>query len=512
MKLFTNDDIRAIERQTLSTENITVHTLVDRAAEGISAEIAQRWRTTKRTIIFAGPGGNGADALATAMLLIDRGFNPIIYLFNISGNALNEACRRCRDKLRKDYPSAMFHEITDTFNIPELGRNDLVIDGLFGAGLREPLSGGFMSLVRYINESGATIVSIDIPSGLFGDWKRQSIARNIIHANLTLAIQFPRISFFSPENDELIGQWKVLDIGLSREAIDSRKTNFHLIEEAEIRSLLKPRQSFCSKADFGSACIIAGRYGMCGAAVLACMGALRSGAGKVTLYSPQCMYQIAQTAIPEAMFEADNDKLMMSNIRLDRPYTAYGIGPGMGTSDITINAIDTFIKQTKTPLVIDADALNCIARRPTLLNSLPVLSILTPHNGEFDRMFGEHTSHESRLLKALEVSRAHNILILLKGRYSVLIRPDGKVYFNSSGTPALATPGSGDVLTGIMTSFMAQGYKPEVSAILAPFIHGRAGEIAAQTHGDYGVTASDIANCTGKAIMNIMQQSPRSFE
>ena len=244
---------------------------------------------------------------------------------------------------------------------------------------------------------------------------------------------------------------------------------------------------------------------MCGAAVLACRGALRSGAGKVTLYAPQCAFQIAQTAVPEAMFDADDNKIMLSQIRPTHTHKAYGIGPGIGTSDSTLAAVDSFIKSAKTPLVVDADALNCIAQRPDLLNHLPLLSVLTPHAGEFDRLFGEHKNHEERLKKALEVSKYYNILILLKGHYSALVRPDGKVYFNSTGTPAMATPGCGDVLTGIITAFIAQGYKPEVSAIIATYVHGRAGELAAEIHGEYGVTASDITDCIGKAISEIMR-------
>ena len=511
MKLFTTDDIHTIEQQTLSREAITTATLVERVGEGAASEIATRWRPSKRTIVFAGPGNNGADALATAIQLIDRGFNPSVYLFNIGGANIKPDCRRLRDRFRLDYPAADFHEITSTFNTPEISSTDLVIDGLFGSGLREPLSGGFMALVRYINESGATVVSIDIPSGMFSEWNYRSQARNTIHATLTLAVQFPCISFFFAENAPLIGQWKVLDIGLSHEAIEAHKSTFHLIEETEIKTLLKPRQPFCSKADFGSACLVAGRFGMAGAAILACSGALRSGAGKVTLFAPQCAYQIAQTSVPEAMFESDDHKLMLSDIRLDHPYTGIGIGPGIGTSETTVNAVEAFLKKSTKPLVIDADALNCIAARPQLLNHIPMLSVLTPHTGEFDRLFGEHTSAEARLIKALEVSRHYNLLILLKGHHTALVRPDGKVYFNSSGSPAMATPGAGDVLTGVLTSFIAQGYKPEVSAIIAAYIHGVAGQMAASVNGDYGVTAGDIAAHIGRAIMLIMQQPRQSF-
>lgn len=507
MKLFTNDDIRAIERHTLSSEAITARTLVERVADAAATEIAAHWRPTKRTVVFAGPGNNGADAIATAMRLMERGFSPIIYLFNIGGKSIKNECVYFRNMLRSEFPTSDFHEIIDTFNTPELGPNDLVIDGLFGSGLREQLTGGFMALVRYINESDARVVSLDIPSGMFSGWDRQVSSRNIINAYMTLAVQYPHIAFFLPETARLVGRWKVLDIGLSQEAAENRKTNFHLVEESEIKKLLKQRDPFCSKTDFGSALLIAGRYGMVGASVLAARGAIRSGVGKVTLFGPQCAYQIAQTAVPEAMFEADENQLMISNINPGRTFSAYGIGCGIGTSDTTLAALETFIKQSNTPLVIDADALNCIAKRPDILNHLPLLSVLTPHDNEFDRLFGEHTSHEARIKKALEASKYYNILILLKGHRTVLIRPDGKIYFNSSGCPAMATPGSGDVLTGVLTSFIAQGYKPEVASIIAAYIHGRAGELAAKTQGEYGVTASDIADAVGRAIMEIMQNA-----
>lgn len=504
MKLFTNDDIRAIERYTLQSETVTAMTLIERMGEAAASEIAMRFRPTKRTVVFAGPGNNGSDALLTALHLAQRGFNPVVYLFNIGGNALKPECRRCRDILQEKAPGVELIQIVKTFNTPELGTTDLVIDGLFGSGLREPLTGGFMSLVRYINESGAKVVSLDIPSGMFAEWNRQGQERNMVHADLTLAAQFPRLSFFFADNADIVGSWKALDIGLSHEAIDKTQTNFHLIEEAEIRGLLRKRKPFCNKGDFGSALLVAGRYGMVGASVLAARGALRSGVGKLTVFGPQCSFPIVQTAVPEAMFESDDDKLRITDIRIDHEYNSIAVGPGIGTAEVTVGAVEALFQRSKKPLVIDADALNCIAHRQSMLDKIPLLSVLTPHAAEFDRIFGEQTSEEARLLKALEVSRYYNILILLKGHYSKLVRPDGKVYINSSGSAAIATAGSGDVLTGIIAGLIAQGYKPEVSAIMAAFIHGLAGELAAAENGVYGTVAGDIASFVGPAIEQIM--------
>lgn len=507
MKIFTNQDIRAIDRRTMEADGISAKELIDRVAQGVACEIVSRWSPTKRTVVFAGPGNNGADALATAKLLIEQGFNPQVILFNIGKNHLSADCRACRDELIAMAGKANLTEITGgNFDPPSLGKQDLVVDGLFGNGLREPLSGGFRAMVRYINDSEATVVSIDIPSGLFSDWNTNSLSRDMIHADLTLAVQFPRLSFMIADNAESVGEWKVLNIGLNRTAIRSTPTNYHFIQAHDVRQILQPRRPFTSKADYGSGLLIAGSYGMMGAAVMAAKGALRAGAGKITVHSPKSGFEIIQSTVPEVLFDHDKHDIVITGMLPRHEYTAEGIGPGIGTNELTQNAFEEYLKHTRRPIVIDADALNIIAERRYLLEHIPVLSVLTPHAGEFDRIFDQQPSAESRLLKALEVARQYNILILLKGRYSALVRPDGKVCFNSTGTPAMATAGSGDVLTGVIVSLMAQGYKPEVASLVGAYIHGLAGEMAAEEEGDYGVTASDIADNIGKAIKEVMQQ------
>lgn len=509
MKLFVNDDIRAIELKTLSSESITERTIVERVAAGAAREISLRWLPGTRTVVFAGPGNNGADALATSMELIGRGFKPIVYLFNIGGSSLKNEALYFRNLYKERFPDSDFHEVTGMFNTPELGPGDLVIDGLFGSGLKDGLSGGFMSLVRYINESGAQVVSIDLPSGMVGDWDKSLIERNVIHATMTLAIEVPRISFFFPDKAELAGEIKVIDVGLSREEKERRPTNYYMVDEQSVRTRLKPRGRFCSKADFGSALIVSGRYGMMGASVMACRGAVRAGAGKVTLYGPQCGFPIVQTAVPEAMFESDDNKLVISGVKPQHPYTACGIGPGIGTNELTVNAVETFIKSSNNPLVIDADALNAISRRPDILNNVPAHSLLTPHEGEFDRLFGECDSRESRVKKAIDTAKYYAVFILLKGHYTTLICPDGKLYFNTTGCSGMATPGAGDVLTGILTALMAQGYNSKSAAIIGAYIHGLAGEMAQKKHGEYGVTASDIADHVGEAIQSVFSSQKR---
>lgn len=506
MKIFTTQEIREIDQYTIDNDGVSSVELIERVAEGIACEITSRWTPRKPTAIFAGPGNNGADALAVARLLAEQGFRPEVFLFNIGGNKLSLDCAKMRNLLRET-PGVDLIEVVSNFSLPDLTSSHLVIDGLFGSGLHRPLSGGFVSLVQYINESMATVVAIDIPSGLYGEWNPEAINRNIIHANLTLAVQAPKLSFFISDYADIIGEWKVLDIELSPEKIRSISPQYHLVEKADVRRMLRRRPDICSKADFGSTIIYAGSYGMMGAAVLATRGSLRSGVGKTTIYSPRCGFNILQSTVPEALFSEDRDDLVISEIAPSHRFNSIAIGPGIGTRDATVKALEDFLAGTTAPVILDADALNCIAARPAMLSTIPILSILTPHAGEFDRLFGTQVSAEARLRKAIEVARYYNIFIILKGHYTALVRPDGKVYFNSSGCAAMATPGCGDVLTGILASMSAQGYSPEYAAIISVFVHGVAGELAAERHGQYGVTAGDIADNVGRAINEIMTKS-----
>lgn len=505
MKIFSNDEIRAIEQQTIELEGITSLDLIERAAESIAAEIMALFRPNARILIFAGWGKNGADALEVTRLLMLQGYDPEVYFFNFEGRRLAPECALCRDRLLRMAPTVRLTEINgkERFQWPEPDRLSVVVDGLFGSGLEGKLPVSFQMLIRNINQSGATVIAIDVPSGLFGEWNSQTSRENIIHANLTLAIGFPRLSFFIEDNDVCVGRWKVIDIGLNADVIRNSPYTYYLVEKADVRRCLPVRGRFASKRDFGHALLAAGSYGMSGAAILAAGGALRSGAGKVSVHAPRCACIPLQTAVPSAMYDRDGGENAVTAVPTDSRYTAVGVGPGLGTSDATVDALEMFFKAMSAaarPIVIDADALNAIAKRPALMNYIPALSVLTPHAGEFDRLFGDNATSEARLSKAIDLSRYHNVIIVLKGRYTAIVRPDGRVFFNSSGTPALATPGSGDVLTGVITAFMAQGIMPELAAMCATYIHGKAGELAAEVHGEYGVTASDIVDNIGRAI------------
>ena len=378
MKIFTNDGLRRIGDRTVEKEGIDMLDLIERAASAVSYELISRWRTSKRFVFFAGPGDNGADALAVARMMYEQGYKPEVYLFNIKSTQLSPCCLANRDRLLQTAGDDIdFIEVIQNFNPPELDESDVVVDGLFGNGLRTPLKGGYTSLVQYINSSGAYVVSIDIPSGMFGEWNMGIDRRNIIHANLTLTYQSKRLAFYFAENADCVGECRVLDIELDDESVARTPTDFYLIERDNVHEVMIPRNPFINKYDNGTVLLVAGSYGMMGAAVLAAKGALRAGAGLVTVHAPRCGYQVLQTAVPEALFEPDRDEIVTSTIDMRHTYSVVALGPGMGVNDVTLEAVHQFIMNFKRPCLLDADALNCIARRPMLIKSIPHRSIIT---------------------------------------------------------------------------------------------------------------------------------------
>ena len=286
MKIFTTDGIRRIEEKTIEKDNLSRLELMERAAEAVTYEIVARWRPNKHIVIFAGPGDNGGDGLAVARLLHAQGYHPEVYLFNIRSSQLSKCCSTNRDRLL-EIEDMDFIEVTDTFTPPELTEEEVVIDALFGSGLRDPLRSGYAQMVQYINDSDAYVVSIDMPSGLFGEWNMGTDPRNIICADLTLTFNFRRLSFFFQENARYVGDLKILDLEMSTEAIAATPTDFYLIEHEDAHTMVTERDPFTNKYDYGTILLIAGSYGMMGAAILASRAAMRTGAGLVTVHAPR---------------------------------------------------------------------------------------------------------------------------------------------------------------------------------------------------------------------------------
>lgn len=492
MKIFPSSSIKQLDAYTIEHEPIESIDLMERAATALTQAITGRWDTETPVTVFAGPGNNGGDALAVARMMAEMGYNIEVYLFNTKGT-LSPDCQTNKERVEM-MPEIIFHEISTQFMPPALTENHLVIDGLFGSGLNKPLSSGFASVVKYINASSATVVSIDIPSGLMGEENTFNIKSNIIRADLTLSLQLPKLAFLFAENQKFIGEWDVLDIRLSEEGMEQTETDYEILDMEDIRSCIIPRQQFDHKGNFGHALLIAGSKGMAGASILAARACLRSGVGLLTVHAPLCNNDILQTAVPEAMVEPDADEFCFAVPTDTDKYQAVGIGPGLGKDEETENALLEQLEHCQTPTVLDADALNILSNHREALENLPRGSILTPHPKEMERLIGHCQDSYERLTKARELAYTANVHIILKGAYSAIITPEGKCYFNPTGNPGMATGGSGDVLTGVVLALLAQGYSAGDAARIGTYVHGLAGDIAMKKQGVTGMIASDIVS------------------
>lgn len=490
MKVLTKSQIRELDRLTIEEEGITSLELMERAAGALTNAICQLFPQPVPLKIFAGPGNNGGDALAMARLLAERGYSSDVYLFNIR-QSLSEDCKANAERLL-EYPDVNFTEVTSHFAPPPLLKGDVVIDGLFGSGLNRPLEGGFAAVVKYLNASPATVISIDMPSGLMCEDNTYNLPDHIIRAYMTLTIQMPKLAFFLPENQPYLGEWLCLDINLSQRGIAEVPEKYLVTTQRDIRPFIRPRQEFAHKGNFGHGLLLAGSSGMAGAALLSARAALRSGIGLLTVHSAGCNLPILQTAVPEAMCSADPNAACLTTLPSLERYQAIAIGPGLGQSEETAAALHALLQTARQPLVADADALNLLARHKEWLTLLPKGSILTPHPKELERLVGHCASGHDRLVRACELAQQLKVNIVLKGAWTAVITPKGVCRFNPTGNPGMATAGSGDVLTGVLLALLARGLKPEDAARVGVYLHGAAGDLAAEKKGECGMISSDI--------------------
>lgn len=501
MKIFTSAQIHELDKYTIENEPIKSIDLMERAAKALTRAITDEWSAATPVIVFAGPGNNGGDALAVARMLIEQNYTVTAYLFNISGH-LSDDCKVNKIRLTEKRSKALI-EVKDEFEPPRLEENMLIVDGLFGSGLNKPLAGGFASLVKYINASPAQVVSIDIPSGLMPEDNAYNIRANIIRADLTLTLQHKKLSFLFPENQQFIGRLKVLDIRLSKEGIEKIDAFYTLVEENDIRPLLMNRNPYAHKGNMGNALIIAGSYGMGGAAVLATKACLRTGAGKVITHTPKQNNVIMQISAPEAVIQLDRDETTFTEAVDAEEYDALAIGPGLGTGEQTAIAVIAQLRRTQCPVVVDADAINILGNHRAWMQQLPKGIILTPHPKEFERLEGHSADGYEQLTKACNLAERLQAFVILKGHHSALCMPDGHVMFNDTGNAGMATAGSGDVLTGIITGLLARGYKQREACLLGMYLHGLAGDIAARELGEESLVASDLIQYLPKAFLKL---------
>ncbi|MBW1296871.1 NAD(P)H-hydrate dehydratase, partial [Aquimarina litoralis] len=503
MKIFSADQMRKADEITIQTQNITSLDLMERASTQIFNVLHQRLQGAPIPIhVFCGIGNNGGDGLVISRLLVEHGYHVKTYIVNFSDKRSQNFLVNY-DRL-KEIASEWPTQLKSEEDLPEISPQDMVIDAIFGIGLNRPIVPWVINLIKHINAARSFTLSIDVPSGLYAD-KAPDDKEGVIYASTTVTFQLPKLIFFLPETGQYSQDLEVIDIGLSREFISQTPGFAELIGKNEVLSLYRPRHKFAHKGDYGHCLIVGGSYGKMGSVVLATEAALRIGAGLATSFIPECGYEILQTSIPEAMVITDDEDDYISEIKYDIAPTAIGIGIGLGTHEKTIKGFEAFLKNHKSGLVIDADAINILSLEKELLQYLPPKSVLTPHPGELKRLVGDWKDDFDKIEKVKAFSNAYDCIVVVKGANSLIIYKD-QIYVNTSGNPGMATAGSGDVLTGIITGLIAQGYDPLHAAVFGVYLHGSAGDLAIQNTGYQGLLASDIVGHIGKSYLELFKK------
>jgi len=501
MNIYSAEQIRNWDQYTIRHEPIKSIDLMERAATACVEWLRSNHLLHKPFYVICGKGNNGGDGLAMARLLIQEGCEVHIYILEEGKIGTTDF----QENLHRLHPlTHQIHFIQSPDFFPVFIEGAIIIDALFGTGLNRSLSGLAALLTEYINRSRKTVLSIDIPSGLIAD---SSVKGNtFIHATHTLCFQRLKHCMMMDENASALGNVHVLSIGLHPGFEDETNSLYQLMTPDMIRSIIKPRNSFAHKGHFGHALLIAGSEGKMGAALLAVGALLRSGAGLSTAYVPGCGKNIIPVAMPEAMTAFDKDEKKITEIPAHlNTYNAIGIGPGIGTDASTADVIEKIIREVKMPLVLDADALNILSNQKDLISQLPNGSILTPHPKEWERMCGPADNDFERHQQAQNKAKEWNCIIVLKGHHTLIAEPDGKGWYNTTGNPGMAKGGSGDVLTGLLTGLLATGYSGNEAARLGVYLHGLAGDNAAQQHSQEGMKAGDIVSSLPLAWRILLQ-------
>ncbi|WP_303317565.1 NAD(P)H-hydrate dehydratase [Flavivirga abyssicola] len=509
MKLFSKEQIYEGDKLTSERQKISSTDLMERAGMQIFNWMHMRMQGAQVPIhIFCGIGNNGGDGLVLARHLILDGYNVKTYIINCSDKRSKDFLINY-DRIKnvtKDWPTLL----SCTEDFPEIHPDDIIVDAVFGIGLNRPVDDWVKALFMHFRKTKAFTLSVDIPSGLSTD-KVLEDEDGAVWAGYTLSFASPKLVFFLPETAKYTVQWEVLDIGLDQEFLLTTNTEAELIGKHEVLPLYKPREKFSHKGQFGHSLIIGGSYGKIGAVALASKAALSAGAGLITTYTPKCGYIPLQASFSEAMVITDTDEEIITDIKFDIEPTVVGFGIGVGTHSKTITAFEAFLKKNKAPLVIDADGINMLSKKKALLKLLPEQTILTPHPKELERLIGTWKDDFDKLKKVKAFSKKYACIVIIKGANSITVF-DNKLYVNTTGNPGLSTAGSGDVLTGIITGLISQGYTTLEAAIFGTYLHGRSADIAVESFGYQSLIASHVIDYLGEAFIDLFKQPEQPAE
>ncbi len=504
MKLLTAQQIRDWDAYTIRHEPISSIDLMEHAANLFVKQLKKIVKHDRTIKIFCGLGNNGGDGLAIAKLLCDENFLVEVFVVEYSKNRstdFSQNLKRLEEKIEVSIIS-----IHEKSILPIIHQSDIIIDALFGTGLNKNIEGLALKVIQHINQFSAYTIAVDMPSGLQADifYLANLESNKIIHAHQTITFQVPKQSFLHAETFAFVGEFTILDIGLKKEFLDKVDSKHFYMDKDELPQL-KLRNKFSHKGTFGHAICIGGSYGKIGANLLMSKACLKTGVGLVTSYIPKVGYTILQTAFSECMVLTDDEILEIRNFPSTENYDAIAVGPGLGMNEYTIKSFYKWISSITKPCVIDADALNISSQLLIEHHDsfrFPKHAILTPHPKEFDRLAGISKNSVERIEKQIHFAQHHQVFVVLKGAHTTIATPDGNLYFNSTGNSAMATAGSGDVLTGIIVSLLAQGYEPKDAAIFGVYLHGLSGDLAVKNKAT--LIASDIIEALPFALFSLL--------
>ncbi|MCD7962971.1 MAG: NAD(P)H-hydrate dehydratase [Rikenellaceae bacterium] len=485
MKILTGKNIREADLYTMENEPISSLDLMERASQKLAEYIAERFPKRTEFVIFVGKGNNGADGLVVARLLSQKRYKcRVITLFDE---------KECSEEYRANYRILPSDVVVEKLNGDLfIDKKEVLVDALLGTGLNGVATSPIKEAIDFINGVENTVVSIDMPSGMTTEFGNGG--REVVKADITLTLQFPKLSLLLPEGGGNTGDMVILPIGLDRDFMEKSDSVYNYITSKEISKLNLKRPEFGHKGTFGHALVICGKKGMMGAAVLSASSALRSGCGLVTVHVPENERQVIHITNPSAIVSCgQGDSFSGLPEGLDK-YSSVGVGSGMGNSPETVLALRKLLTEYRKPMVVDADALNIISENNDMLDLIPESSILTPHPGELERLLGKWNGDEDKIRMIVEFAGKYKVIMVVKGAHTMICLSDGKIYFNSTGNPGMAKGGSGDVLTGIITGYLAKGLSPSNAAIKGVFDHGRAGDDAALSIGREQMNSEDIVN------------------
>jgi len=472
--LLTASQMREADAYTIANEPIASIDLMERASLAFVNRLLAivSLKKSQPLLICCGTGNNGGDGLAIGRLLHDRGFTSIT-IWVVNYNAHQSADFKTNYQRLTALPLKVF-ELLPEDELPTI-EQELIIDALLGSGLNKPLSDKWLTLVTHINNAKKRVVAVDVPTGMPADG-RLATTTEALFAQEVITFQRPKISFLFPESAHFMERFDVVDIGLNESFIARQTVDFYEITDKDIWGIYKKRLPFSHKGTYGHSLLVAGSEDTMGAALLCAEACLYTGSGLTSLCIPQSGFTALNCRLPEVM-AVERGHLFQE--KLDK-YKAVAIGPGLGRGGETTELLKYLLDQPTLPMVIDADALNVLAEKRVLFDQLPPGTILTPHMKEFDRLFGDHANWWDRVEKARLEATARKLVIVLKNRFTFIALPDGRIAINFTGNPAMASGGMGDALTGIIVSLLAQKYGAEDAAILACYLHGKAGDLLAE--------------------------------